>query len=413
MHVLVLGSGGREHAIIRSLSHSPRVGKISCAPGNPGIAHEATIYKLNITEPRLVSGLVHELGADLVVIGPEAPLASGVADFLRSEGTAVFGPSQRAAQLESSKVFSKEFMQRWHLPTARFFVCRSVDEVMAHSEKFKAPWVIKADGLAAGKGVRICKLKEELQKAAFDFMEAKIFGESGSQVVFEEFLPGEEVSVLSVVSGGTYAVMPFAQDYKKLGDGDKGPNTGGMGAYAPVKKWEPYRHLIESQVVEPTVRGLKNEGIDFRGILYCGVMMVQGQPLILEYNVRFGDPEAQVLLPLLDEDWFEIFNNVAHGEAVPPLKWKNDFHVCVVGAAPGYPDNPLKNIIIHGLEHKMKNVLHAGTGHATGHIVAHGGRVLNFLGTASTLHGAREQAYAALKKVHFEGMQVRTDIGEV
>jgi phosphoribosylamine--glycine ligase len=414
MHILVLGGGGREHALVKALKRAPRVKQVSCAPGNPGIAQEATCYLTDPNDMRTAVELAKRIKPDLVVIGPEAPLAAGVSDALRQQQFHVFGPSQVASQLEISKVFSKEFMLKHNIPTAQSLVCTNAAEVEAAAEeKFKAPWVVKADGLAAGKGVRICENKVELKKCLHDFFEAKTLGKATQKVLLEEHLEGEELSLMLLVSGGKYVVLPVSQDHKRLNEKDKGPNTGGMGAFAPVKHWGKHLKKLEELIIIPTIEGLKKDKIDYRGVLYIGVMMTKSGPFVLEYNVRFGDPEAQVLLPLLDGNWAEVFLKVAKGE-LPTLKWKKQAAVCVVIAAPGYPDTPQKGLRIT-IDRKIAKcedthyILHAGTIAHNGYFTA-GGRVLNVVGIDKTVAAARKKAYQMIKGVLFEGMHFRKDI---
>jgi phosphoribosylamine--glycine ligase len=413
MHILVLGGGAREHAIVRALKGSPKVTKVSCAPGNPGIALEATTYLTDPNDSRRVVELVGRIKPDLVIIGPEAPLAAGIADALHNSHIPVFGPLQNSARLETSKIYSKEFMIRNQIPTARAVICANKEEMLVAQKEFSAPYVVKADGLAAGKGVRICKDDEEFKKCAEDFFDKKVLGPSATKVLIEEFIQGDELSLMLLVADGKYSLLPVSQDHKKLLDKDLGPNTGGMGAFAPVKKWAKSLKKLEDVVIQPTIAGLTKDGIPYRGVLYIGVMMTKSGPFVLEYNVRFGDPEAQVLLPLLKGDWADVFLNVANGK-IPKLSWKTDAAVCVVLAAPGYPDDPKKGVKILIDRDTLKQtaqtyLLHASTFSHQG-LYTNGGRVISSVAVDKTVAGARKKAYHLIKSVTFEGMQFRNDI---
>jgi phosphoribosylamine--glycine ligase len=413
MHILVLGSGGREHALIRALKRSKKVKRLSCAPGNPGISFDAASFLTDPVDPRGVVELSNRIKPDLVVIGPELPLANGVSDTLRQMGFLVFGPSQNAARLETSKAFSKNFMIRHEIPTARSLICTSKEEMLKVQSQFKAPYVVKADGLAAGKGVRICVTPEEYVQCAEDFFDKKLLGSAAQKVLIEDYILGEELSLMVLVADGKYSILPVSQDHKRLFDKNEGPNTGGMGAFAPVKKWSKILTSLEEKIIKPTIAGLVKDKLDYRGVLYIGVIHTKTEAFVLEYNVRFGDPEAQVLLPLLDGDWADVFKQIAQG-TVPKLKWKKDFAVAVVIASPGYPENPRKNIkiileknLMRGEEKKY--LLHASTVSHHG-LYANGGRVLNAVAIDKTLAGARKKAYEIIKGVEFEGMQYRSDI---
>ncbi len=416
MHILVLGGGGREHAIVKALKLSPKLKHISCAPGNPGIAQEATCYLTDPTDVRKVLDLAQRIKPDLTVIGPEGPLAAGTADVLRRYDFLVFGPSREAAQIEKSKVFSKKFMEKHGIPTAPAKVCGSAEEVMQATAEFSKPWVLKADGLASGKGVSICKDEVELKSAIIEFFEKKTFGAAAQKVLVEKYIEGNELSVMALVSGGKYELLPVSQDYKRLLDGGKGPNTGGMGAYAPVKNGSKVLKKIEEKIIIPTVEGLKKDGLEYRGVLYFGIMMEGSEPYLLEYNVRFGDPEAQVLMPLLDGQWADVLSAVAAGK-LPKLKWKRQAAVCVVIAAPGYPEHPKKGIRIQ-IDRKLCSssssnyILHASTASHRGYFT-NGGRVLNAVGIDKSLKTARKKAYDIIKGVEMLESHYRKDIALV
>jgi phosphoribosylamine--glycine ligase len=416
MNILVLGGGGREHAIIKALKKSKQVKTLSCAPGNPGIGQIASCLLTDPDNPQKVLEVAKRLKPDLVVIGPEAPLAKGVSDALRIHDFLVFGPSQKASQLETSKVFSKEFLEKHNIPTAKYVVCENAEAVFAAALNFSAPWVIKADGLAAGKGVRICRDEGELKKCVSDFFEKKSLGKAAQRVLVEEFIDGEEISLMLLIAGGKYQLLPISRDHKRLLDNNEGPNTGGMGAFAPVKQTEKFLKVLEDIIVKPTIAGLAKDQIDYRGVLYIGVMIKDGKPYVLEFNCRFGDPEAQVLLPLLDGDWAQVFKDVAGGK-MPKLKWKSESAVCVVVASPGYPESPQKSLRITIDTDISKNevdhyLLHASTMSHNGYLT-NGGRVLSAVGIDKTLAGARKKAYKILAGVEFEGMHYRKDIAEI
>jgi phosphoribosylamine--glycine ligase len=357
--------------------------------------------------------LAQALQPDCVVIGPEVPLAEGLADQLRGNGFQVFGPSQAAAQLESSKVFAKRFMVQAKVPTAAFEEVASVEQTLAAAQRFSPPFVLKADGLAAGKGVFICDTREELKAAARALFEEKTLGEAGHRALLEEFQPGYELSYLVLTNGATFAPMPLAQDHKRLLSGNRGPNTGGMGTVAPMMITEELQQQIHRTIVEPSVRQLQKDQLFYRGVLFIGLMITAKGPMVLEYNVRFGDPETQVVLPLLNGDWAEVFLAVAKGE-VPRLEWRSQSVACIVMAAEGYPDQPKKGVPIQGdLEFTTPQsyFLQAGTA-LTGHqICTNGGRVLNAIGLGSNLSEALKAAYDQTKKVCWPGMQMRDDIG--
>jgi phosphoribosylamine--glycine ligase len=421
MNVLVIGQGGREHALVRALRLSPSVNKVHALPGNDGIAQEAICHALSLENIAEISALVTREAIDLVVVGPEAVLATRLPDTLRSQGVAVFAPSQAAARLENSKIAAKEFMVEAGLRTARFFTVSNVAETMRSSQAFQPPYVLKADGLAAGKGVYICKTSGELEKAARALFEDRIFGEAGSRALLEEFQPGYEISSLILTNGEAFSVFPMAQDHKRLADGDVGPNTGGMGVVAPVLLSAQLTEQIEREVVAKTIQHIHKRGLLYRGVLFIGLMMTPDGPSVLEFNTRFGDPETQALLPLLDGDWGVVFREIANGR-VPQLKWNSKAVACVVLAAGGYPDRPVMGVPISGLPaagelatdlNQSSYVLHAGTRWDQGQRawVTAGGRVLNAIGLGRDLREAKASAYAKAKEIAYPGMQMRSDIG--
>ena len=415
MQVLVLGSGGREHAIVRGLQHSPSVKSIHVNPGSSAMALEAIVHKFDLTSEVAWTQFLKSNPMDLVVVGPEVYLAQGVSDLLRKLGVLVFGPSQDAAQLEASKIFAKKFMDQAGVPTAKWIEVSSTNETMKASDQFTPPYVLKADGLAAGKGVFICKDKNELEAAAANLFDKNILGEAGRTAILEQSLYGEEISYLILTNGETFSPLPLAQDHKRLLDNDQGPNTGGMGVIAPVDMNSELRSFIHEKIVQPTLKEIRGRGLLYRGVIYIGLMITKDGPFVLEYNVRFGDPEAQVLLPLLDADLGVLLTEIAKGNC-PSFGFKPLCSACVVLAAPGYPDNPEKNLVIQGdpkAQSASSYFLHAGTlREASGQWLTSGGRVLNAIGLGSTVSVALAQAYSLLKEVTWRGIQFRKDIGQ-
>jgi phosphoribosylamine---glycine ligase len=418
MKVLVVGQGGREHALVKALSSAPSVSEVHALPGSAGIAREPrtkchSIDWKNFDEVRT---LLKQESIDLVVVGPEVPLAEGLSDSLRAHGHSVFGPSQEAARLESSKIYAKEFLTEAKVTTARSFVVARVDETLERAKVFAPPYVLKADGLAGGKGVFICKTIDELREAARSIFEDRSLGDAGDRALLEEFQPGYEISYLVLTDGESYEPLKLAQDHKRLGDGDQGPNTGGMGVVAPMEIDSALRNRIDREILEPSIAHLKTRGLLYRGVLYVGLMITKEGPSVLEFNVRFGDPEAQALLPLLDGDWGRVFADLAKGK-LTKLEWKSQACCCVVLAAGGYPDSPAKGAVIEGVEEAefadgSGYLIHAGTQHLDekGWVVA-GGRVLNAIGNGATIQEAIEKAYQVADRVQFVGKQMRKDIG--
>lgn len=414
MRFLVVGSGGREHALVHALKLSPSVSEVHAVPGSKGIAQEAICHNIELSDPKAVEAFVRRYNFDCVVIGPENALASGLSDQLRTFGLNVVGPCQAAAQLEASKVFAKKFMEAAGVPTARFEVVEDVETTMRLAETFTPPYVLKADGLAAGKGVFICETRDELQKAAEDLFVHKTLGAAGRQALLEQFQAGYELSYLLLTNGQDGTPLPLAQDHKRLGDGDKGPNTGGMGTVAPVPPSEELQTQIQDRVITPTLRHLNGTGLLYRGVLFIGLMITQEGPQVLEFNVRFGDPETQSILPLLDGDWAQVFLNLSKGN-MTPMKWNGLHLACVVLAAPGYPNNPEKGVEISGdigAHSPSSYFLHAGTDRTPdGRWLVNGGRVLNAVGLGSSRREAIRHAYTQAEKVKWRGLQMRSDIG--
>ncbi len=418
LNVLVLGGGGREHAIIEACAKSPRVGKLLAIPGNPGMARKAECFKLNAEDGDAVVAFCAEHHVDLVIIGPEAPLAKNVGGALRARGILVFGPSKDGAQLEASKEFSKRFMTQHYIPTAKYFVCKTVEEAEEALTHFAPPYIVKASGLAAGKGVFVEPTLEGAKKAVHHLLVEKSLGAAGETLIIEEALEGRELSVMVITDGKDYRLLSTSQDHKRLLDGDRGPNTGGMGAYAPAP-WvdEKLMARIEREIIRPTNIGIRADGIDYRGALYIGLVIApDGTPKVLEYNVRLGDPETEVLLPLFEGDWVEMCYDCALGHLVN-FKWKGvqKSALCVVLASGGYPSSKSPAAEISGLEeaaaHDGVTVFHCGTSEQDGKFLAAGGRVLCVSAVGENLTQARDRAYAAAEKISFDGMQYRKDIG--
>lgn len=416
MNVLVLGSGGREHALAWAIAKSPRLDSLFVAPGNGGTATIAKNVPLDINDADAVIGFARSESIDLVVIGPEAPLVAGVADAIRAAGIAVFGPGAQGARLEGSKSFSKEFMLAHGLPTARYKKCTSQDEAMDYLHEVGAPIVVKADGLAAGKGVVVAEDMEEAEEAVRDCF-AGDFGEAGSVVVIEEMLEGPECSMLAFLSEGKALAMPCAQDHKRAFDGDLGPNTGGMGVYSPVPCVTPELEAAMQEIMQNAAAATAKEFDDaYTGVLYGGFMLTAEGPKLLEFNARFGDPETQVIMPRLESDALEAFYMVATGKLdALDLCWTDQVAVCVVLASDGYPGSYEKGKVILGIEEAEEldgvTVFHAGTAfNQDDELVTNGGRVLNVVALADTFEDARELAYEACDKINFEGKQYRHDI---
>jgi phosphoribosylamine--glycine ligase len=416
MKVLVIGSGGREHALVWKLRQSARISRVYCAPGNGGIAEDAECLPADVKSIDSLVAVANQVSPDLTVVGPELPLSLGVVDEFSRRGWRAFGPSKAAAQLESSKSFAKEFLQRHRIPTAHFAICDSIDEVLEALPHFHAPVVVKADGLAAGKGVVICKTKEEAASAAAEMFSGKSLGEAGRRVVLEECLTGDELSFLVLSDGERVAPLVAAQDHKRIGDGDIGPNTGGMGAYStPNIVDNQMTQWLLQHVARPVVAGMKAEGAEYKGILYCGLMMTARGPMVLEFNCRFGDPETQPILMRLESDLVEALEASIEGRVSEgDFRWSQDASVCVVVSSGGYPGSFEVGKKILGLEDAGKaegvKVFHAGTTRHDGGFFTAGGRVLGVTARAADLKTAVDRAYAAASKIGFEGAHYRKDI---
>jgi phosphoribosylamine---glycine ligase len=414
LRILVVGGGGREHAIIRALRRSASSPELLCAPGNAGIAADATcLGEIGAEDVAAIVSAAREHEVDLVLVGPEAPLVAGAVDALEQAGIPAFGPSAGAARLEGSKAFAKQLMAEAEVPTAAYSVLRSREQALERIGDSAFPAVLKADGLAAGKGVIICESELDAREAVDVYFTEKRFGET--EVVLEEFLEGEELSLLALCDGENVVPLAPAQDYKRIFDGDEGPNTGGMGSYSPVPGFDPERvEEIADSVHRPVVERMAARGEPFRGVLYAGLMLTAEGPRVLEFNVRFGDPETQAVLPRLRSDLVELCraSREPGGLAGAGAEFGDDWAVTVVLASPGYPESPSKGDVISGLEEAaaVAEVFHAGTAVRDGEIVTAGGRVLNVTGIGASPAEARERAYDAARRISFDGMQMRSDI---
>lgn len=415
MDILVIGGGGREHAICWALAKSPKAGKIYCAPGNAGIGQVAEIVPIAVNEFDKLTAFAQEKEVGLVVVGPDDPLADGIVDAFEARSIPVFGPRKNAAHIEGSKTFMKDLLKKYNIPTAAYEKFNDYEEAKAYLDQQKLPIVIKADGLAAGKGVTVAFTREEAEAALKDIMVGKVFGDAGSQVVIEEFLEGQEMSILVFVDGEVVRPMSAAQDHKQVYDNDKGPNTGGMGTYSPLP------HIADSiieeaveTIIKPTAKAMVAEGRPFRGVLFAGLMISpDGKPKTIEFNARFGDPEAQVVLPRLKSDLLEIFLAAVNGTLDKvEIEWSNEAAVCVVLASGGYPASYPKGLPISGLDEAGDAlVFHAGTArNEAGEWITNGGRVLGVVGLGQDIAEAREKAYGAAERITFEGKHQRSDI---
>ncbi len=417
MKVLVVGSGGREHALVWKLSKSKKIDKIFCAPGNGGIALNAKCINVKADNVGALAEFAARNKIQLTVVGPEAALAAGIVDEFQRRKLKIFGPDKKAAQLESSKVFSKEFMRKYHIPTAPFKVFSTAAEAMGFCNALEFPSVIKADGLAAGKGVVVVKDVEQAQHVIEDIMLKKLFGPAGDRIVIESFLTGQEVSIMAISDGKTVLPLLPSQDHKQALDGDRGPNTGGMGAYSPVPFIsDATLESINEHILIPTINGLAQEGITYKGILYAGLMLTESGPKVLEFNCRFGDPETQVVLPLLKTDLADLMLAVSNQSlaSIGKLNWKSETAVCVILASRGYPGKYSTGMNISGLQDvKDPNcfVFHSGTERKGERWVTAGGRVLGVSATDTDLQQALNRAYRVVNRIRFEGVTYRKDIG--
>lgn len=414
MNILVIGSGAREHAICWKLKQSSKAGKIYCTPGNAGISQIARCVNIKADDLSELTDFAVSNSIDLAVIGPEGPLVGGLADMLAEKGIKVFGPCKKGARLEGSKSYSKDFMKKYNIPTARYEAYTDSEKAKEGLKYFSAPIVVKADGLAAGKGVLICRTREEAEEAINGIMNEKQFGDAGNAVVIEEFLEGTEASLLCFADGSSIIPMESARDYKKAYDNDRGLNTGGMGSFSPNTIYtDELKGYIDEHIIKPTKEGLKAEGIDFRGVLYFGLMVRDGRAKVLEYNTRFGDPETEVVLPRLKSDLIGIMLKCIDGKLRPEdLQWEDEKCVTVVLASGGYPESYEKGKEITGLGDVDDDIVifHGGTKIQGSRIVTDGGRVLAVTSKGKTIEEAREKIYRNIPKIHFDNMEFRTDI---
>lgn len=416
MNVLLLGSGGREHALAWKLAQSPRLRHLYIAPGNAGTRHHGENLPVNPMDFEAVLRTVREKSIDLVVVGPEQPLVAGIADFLEKNGVAVVGPNQEAAQLEGSKEFSKAFMQRHGIPTAGYaaFESGQLEEALAYVQAHSLPIVVKADGLAAGKGVLICQTANEAAATVQDMLSGAAFGDAGRKVVIEEFLTGIEISMFVLTDGEHHVLLPSAKDYKRIGEGDTGPNTGGMGSVSPVPfADEAFISLVNTTIVEPTVEGLKRDGIVYKGFIFIGLMVQNGVPYVLEYNCRMGDPETQSVVPRIDGDLLDLCEGVAKGDLhTRAFGIKPQTCAGIVMVSGGYPDAYDKGKVITGLDSVQEGrIFHAGTRLEQDQVLTDGGRVLFLSGEGNSIREAISQALRMAEQVQFDGAYFRTDIG--
>ncbi len=416
MKILVIGSGGREHALVWKLAQSPRVKKLYCAPGNAGISQQAVCVPIKADDLQGLQGFAQEEGIDLTVVGPEAPLALGIADLFRQNKLKVFGPTKNAARIESSKAFAKDLMIRQKIPTAESRTFEDANAAIEYLESQPVPLVVKADGLAQGKGVVVAQTHEEAKETVLNMLEHQVFGEAGCRVIIEECIQGEELTLMAFADGKTVMPMIAAQDHKRVGEGDTGPNTGGMGAYAPAPSaTSAIRYTIMREVLYPAIEGLSRVGSPFFGVIYAGVMVKDGVPYVLEFNARFGDPETQAVLPLLKTDLVDVLEAVVeHRLEQLDIEWSEEAAVCVVMSSRGYPGKYSTGLPITGLpDSAVSNsapVFHAGTSWKDNQIVTSGGRVLGVTAFSATLAEARNQAYETVQTINFEGQYFRKDI---
>jgi phosphoribosylamine--glycine ligase len=426
MNILVIGSGGREHAICSAFMHSSRVKNVYCLPGNGGISEFAQCINIPLNDFTSIVSFVKNNKIDLTFVGPETPLSLGITDYFRTYGLQIVGPSKQAAMLEASKIYSKNFMRKYEIPTAEYKSFTNITDAINFLSNYPADKkvVIKADGLAAGKGVYICTNNQQGLHIIKEMMYSNSLGEAGNKLIIEEYIHGREFSYLLFMDGASYSLMPIAKDYKKLNNDDQGLNTGGMGAFAPIPQnilSYKLNELIKNTIIKNTVSGIISENLNYKGILYIGIIVSYdaNKPYVLEYNCRLGDPEAQVILPLLDTDLLDISDAIIHGHlSKMHIKWKQKYATCVVLAAEGYPNKSITNVQITGLQdiyNKRQNVFifHSGTKFVNNKFITSGGRVLGITSLADNLQNATDKVYNTIKEIYFQGMHYRNDIGKI
>ena len=416
MNLLVIGSGGREHALVWKLSQDARVEKLYCAPGNPGMKEAASV-ELDVKDNAGLLEFALSNDIDLTIVGPELPLVNGIVDEFRSNGLSIFGPTAKAAELEGSKLFAKEMMQKYSIPTAKYQSFKNTVEALDYINEDTVPCVIKASGLAAGKGVLICNSVEDAQKAIKNMLIDKIFGDAGNLILIEELMEGEEASILVITDGQNHMILPSAQDHKRVNDGDEGLNTGGMGAYSPAPiVTDDMMRTIESTIVIPTINAMNQENTPYSGVLYVGIMMTSEGPKVVEYNVRFGDPEAQAIIPLIGSEFLNMLLASAKGDISSITLSENaKSSTCIVLSSEGYPGSYKNGMLINGLDGNFSSdivIFHAGTDKKDSMYVTNGGRVLNIVGLGDTLEASIKESYDGVSKIDFEGMHYRKDIGQ-
>lgn len=415
MKILVIGSGGREHTLCWKISQSPMVEKIYCAPGNGGTAGIGENLNIQVDDIDELLRFALDYKIDLTIVGPEAPLVMGIVDKFQGAGLKIFGPNEKCAQLEGSKEFSKKFMEKHGIPTAKYKSFTNYQDALKGIKDFSYPLVIKADGLCAGKGVIICQDKAEAENTLDEILNQNIFGSQGNKIVIEEFLDGIEASLLCFVTEGKIIPMESAKDYKQIFDGDLGPNTGGVGCYSPSPLFTPQlKNTIQDNILDKISLALKKDGLDFKGILFIGFMIVEGQPKVLEFNVRFGDPETQVLIPRLNTDLITLFLKTIDGTLNnSDLKWSNEFCITTILTSKGYPGDFIKGYQINGIDKLDNNIIlfHNGTIYRNEKLLTNGGRVLSVTSLGETLEEARDNIYGNIDRISFEGMCYREDIG--
>lgn len=416
MKILVIGSGGREHTLVWKIAQNPKVSKIYCAPGNAGISQLAQCINIGVDRIEELADFAQEIGIDLTIVGPELPLSRGIVNEFNRRGLKIFGPTKEATEIESSKVFSKYIMEKYNIPTADYQVFQDSKDALDYIKQREFPLALKADGLAAGKGVFIVNNISEAEKALDTLMNKKIFGDAGQQVIVEDYLEGEEVSILAFSDGRNVVPMVPSQDHKKIYDNDRGPNTGGMGAYSPVPFYNyKSKEIVLQKILIPVIEGLQKEGREYKGVIYAGLILTKNGPKVLEFNARFGDPETQVILPRLKTDLIDILNAVIDGSLHKiNIEWEDNAAVCVVAVSGGYPGKYQKGKVINGLERleKMKDIIvfHAGTKLQDNKIITSGGRVFGITAWNDTISKAKEKAYEGVEKIYFEDMYYRKDI---